>query len=199
MKAASIGHALRRGTVHAIVGLAAATALFFLPRLVVLAALTAVTATFLFLEATRLRVPFLKQCFTVWLAPFLRPEEESKFTGCSYLLVGCLVTGLAFPRDIASLAIAFLSLGDPVATVVGVWKGDTRLWGKSVEGNIACLVVCLLIAILVANILENPPPLVAIAGAIFAAVFQALPLRLNDNLTIPLGSALAMMVMSVLG
>ncbi|GAI06960.1 unnamed protein product [marine sediment metagenome] len=51
---------------------------------------------------------------------------------------------------------------------------------------------------LVATILENQPLVVTIAGAVLATLFQALPPRLNDNLTIPLGSAAAMIVISIL-
>jgi len=51
---------------------------------------------------------------------------------------------------------------------------------------------------LVATILENRPLIVAVAGAVFATLFQTLPPRLNDNLTILLGSAVAMIVISIL-
>ena len=197
MEFVSIRHALRRGTFHAVVGSTPAIALFIFPRSAVLAALAVVTAVFLSLEAARLCIPSLKEWSSVWFAPLLRQEEKSKLTGSSYLLIGCLITVLAFPQDIASLAILFSSLGDPAATVIGIWKGHTRLWDKSVEGNIACLLVCLLIGTLVATILENPPLMVAIVGAILATLFQALPSRLNDNLTIPLGSAIGMMVISI--
>lgn len=198
MESVSIRHTLRRGTFHAVVGSASVTALFFFPWVAVLATLAAVTAVFLSIEAARLCIPSLKEWFSAWFAPLLRKGEESKLTGSSYFLIGCLITVLAFPQDIASLAILFLSLGDPAATVVGIWKGHTRLWGKSVEGNIACLLVCLFIGTVVATILENPPIMVAIAGAIVATLFQALPPQLNDNLTIPLGSAVGMMVISIL-
>ena len=198
MESVSIHHAARRGAFHAVIGLAAVAALFFLPRLTVLVALAVVTAGFLSLEAARLCVPSLNKCFSIWFASLLREEEKSKLTGSSYFLIGCLITVLAFHQDIATLAILFLSLGDPAATVVGMWKGCIRLWGKSIEGNIACLIVCLCVGIPVATILENLTLTVAIVGAVFATLFQALPLRLSDNLTIPLGSAVAMMVASIL-
>jgi dolichol kinase len=109
--------------------------------------------------------------------------------------LGSLVTVLVFPPDIASLAILFLALGDPAATIVGTWKGQTRFWGKSLEGNIACLVACLLVAVVVVTARDYPPLLAAVVGAFVATVFGALPLRINDNITIPFGSALAMLLM----
>jgi dolichol kinase len=197
MESTSIRQALSRGAFHAVLGLAFAAALLLLPRLLVLAALAVATVGFLIFEATRLRIPSLRRWFSAWFAPLLRKEEEDKLTGSSYFLIGCLITALAFPQHIAALAILFLSFGDPTATVVGIWKGRKKLWGRSVEGDIACLIACILIGILVAVILKNPSLIVALVGAIFATLFQALSLRLNDNLTIPLGSAAAMMLASI--
>lgn len=188
-----VQHALIRGAFHAAIGLVAATLLLLYPQLIVLSVLAAATIAFLCLEAARLRTPRLNQYFANWFTPLLRKEEENKLTGSSYFLIGSLVTALLFPRDIALLAILFLSFGDPAASVVGAWKGRIKLWNKTIEGDIACLVVCLLIGILAAVILKNPPLLVAIVGAIIATVFQALPLRLNDNITIPLTSAAGML------
>jgi glycerol-3-phosphate acyltransferase PlsY len=128
----------------------------------------------------------------------LRDEEKNRLTGISYSLVGFLITALAFERDIAILAILFLSLGDSAATVVGVWKGRILLWGRSNEGSVACLAICFSVGLPVANVLENLTLPVAIAGAVFATIFQALPIRVNDNLTIPIGSALVMLVTSVI-
>ena len=88
--------------------------------------------------------------------------------------------------------------GDSTATVVGVWKGRIRLWARSIEGNVTCLAVCFSVGLPVANVLENLTLQMAIVGAVFATIFQALPLRVNDNLTIPIGSALAMLVTSII-
>ena len=109
-------------------------------------------------------------------------------------MAGCLLTVLVFPREIAALAIVFLALGDPAAAVVDAWKGNARLWRKSLWGDLACIAVCLLAATLVAIFFREPRLAVAITGGIFAGIFQAVPLRLNDNLTIPIGSALAMAI-----
>lgn len=191
-------HTLYRGLFHIIAGSLPAIALLFFPRFWVQIGLTAATILFLSFEAARLRIPSLNKWFSTWAAPLLRQEEHHKFTGSSYLLVGYLITALVFPQDIATLAILFASLGDPVATIVGVWKGRIRIWNKSIEGNIACFLVCLFIGFLVAIARGNPPLTIAIPGALIATLFQALPLRLNDNLTISIGSAAAMVIIRIL-
>ncbi len=193
-----VQHALIRGVFHAAIGLVVTTLLLLYPRLIVLSALAAATVAFLCLETARLRLPRLKQYFANWFTPLLRKEEDNKLTGSSYFLIGSLITALLFPREIALLAILFLSFGDPAASVIGAWKGHIELWDKTVEGNIACLVICLLIGTLAAVILKNPPLLVTIVGAFIATLFQAMPLRLNDNITIPIASAAGMLATSLL-
>lgn len=198
MERMSLRRTLYRGLFHIIAGSLPAIALLVLPRLWVQIVLATVTILFLLFEVARLRLPALNKRFSAWLAPLLRTEEQHKFTGASYLLVGYLVTVLVFPQNIAMLAVLFASLGDPVATMIGTWKGRNKIWGKSIEGTMACLLVCLAIAVIVATTISKPPLLVAIAGAIIATVLEVLPLRLNDNLTISIGSAAAMMLVSVL-
>lgn len=180
------------------VGLTIVAALCILPWLIMVGLLSLATVALLSLDAARLRVPSFRHRCSVWLASFLRKEEERKLTGASYFLLGSLVTVLAFPPGIASLAILFLTLGDPAATIIGIWKGRVRFWNKSLEGDIACFAVCLLVAVLVVVVRGSPKLLAAIAGAFIATIFEALPLRLNDNLTIPFGSALAMLLVNML-
>lgn len=189
-------HALIRGGFHAAGGLVIAILLHIYPRLTALCTLTAATAAFLCLEITRLRLPTLNQYFLSWFTPLLRKQESSKLTGSSYFLIGSLATAILFPREIAFLAILFLSFGDPAASIVGAWRGRIKLWDKTVEGSIACLVVCLLIASMAAFIFKSPPPIVIVVGAFFATIAQLLPLSLNDNITIPLASATTMLLTS---
>ena len=187
-------HVLARGVIHVSLGFAFVIALLLFSKLIVVLAIVVLTVAFLSLEFARFRLPNLRQWINRHLALFIRREEDSRLMGASYFLIGSLITVAAFPREIASLAIVFLALGDPVATAVGRWRGRVRLWDKTVEGNLACLVVCLVAGGLTASILEKPQFVVAIVGAVFASLFQALPLPLNDNLTMPVGGALSMAV-----
>lgn len=199
MELMSLRRTRYRGLFHITAGSLPAIALLVLPRLWAQIGLTIVTILFLLFEVARLRLPSLNQWFATWSAPLLRLEEQHRFTGASYLLVGYLVAVLVFPQDIAMLAVLFASLGDPAATIVGTWKGNNKMvWGKSIEGTVACLLVCLAIGVIVATTINKPPLLVAIAGAIIATLLEALPLRLNDNLIISIGSAAVMMLVSVL-
>lgn len=198
MKSLSLRHALRRGAFHAFIGSALGLALFFSPQVAVVVGLAAVTAIFLSFEVMRLGLPSLNRWFVRWFAPLLRREEGTGLTTSSYFLAGCMITVLAVPKHIAVPAILFVALGDPAATAIGLWKGHIRPWRRSVEGHIACLVVCLLVGSLLACTLEGLSLTVAIVGAVSATLFEALPIPLDDNFTIPVGSAAAMVITSLL-
>ncbi|HEX79307.1 MAG TPA: hypothetical protein G4O19_04035 [Dehalococcoidia bacterium] len=198
MRLANIRHAVKRGIFHAVAGLFVILVLYFLPYITFVVTLAIVTGIFLSFELVRLRIDAINKWFISWFGFLMRDEEKNKLTGSSYSLLGFLITVLAFDRDIAILAILFVSLGDPVATVVGIWKGRIVLWGRSIEGNIACFVVCLTMGLLATKILDNLTFPMIVIGAIFATVFQAVPQKVNDNLTIPIGSALAMLVTKII-
>jgi dolichol kinase len=198
VRKSSVRGALPRAAFHAAVGIAIAAFLFILPRLAVEITLGVITAALIALELVRLRIPAFRKRFAAWFAPLLRKEEDSTMTGSSYYLIGCLVSVLAFPREIAVPALLFLSLGDPAATIIGTWRGRVRFRGKSLEGDLACFAVCLAVAAAVNAVLHGPSLAVAFTGAVFAAIFQAMPLPLNDNLTIPVFSGLSMIITGML-
>ena len=189
---------LFRAAVHGMVGIVSALAILLFSRGWVLLALVFVTSVFLFFDITRLRMPIFNTWFTKWFALVIREEERIRLTHASYFLLGCLLTALVFPREIASLAILFAALGDPAANVVGTWKGYTKFWTKSIEGSLACLIVCVIVGMAVVIFTGRPVMVVAVMGAIFAMIFELLPLRLNDNITMPIGSASIMMVFALL-
>jgi len=193
----SVRESWKRGAFHATVGLAVAIALAFLPRFAGLVALAAITAAFLFFDVARLYIPSLNRLFLRWFRPFVRPREGTGITSASYFIVACLIAALAFPWHIAVTAILFLALGDPAATVVGLWKGRIGMWGRTLEGHAACFIVCGLVAVVAASVWQDLTLPVAIVGAAAATLLQALPLPLNDNLTIPLGSAVVMRLVAL--
>jgi glycerol-3-phosphate acyltransferase PlsY len=184
-----------RTFIHIGSGLGCAALVFFLPDKVSLVALLVFFLVFGVLELLRLRgYPAVLRVYV----NFAREQEAGRLTGAFYFFLGCLLTALLFPAPIAALAILYLSLGDPAATLVGGWIGKTRIWGKSLEGLLACLGVCAAAGMAVSGLGRTPLMLVALAGAATAGLLEVLPLKINDNLTIPLGSALVMGAMGLL-
>ncbi|MFQ6121561.1 MAG: diacylglycerol/polyprenol kinase family protein [Dehalococcoidales bacterium] len=172
-------------------------AALFLPRLVLLVALGAVTFVFVAFEFLRLRAPGINRWFCLFFQPLLRGDEASRLTGASYILIASLVAFLVFPRDIAVLALCFLAVGDAVATIVGKYIGKKRLLGKTLEGDIACFASCLVIGLVFYHAGFSIRWLTTLAGSVSATIVEAVPLPINDNLTIPLFAGLVMTVMQL--
>ena len=126
-----IGNSLSRGLFHICGCLACPVAALFLPRVVLLSSLGAVTFIFLGFEWLRLRVPAVNKWFLTYFKILLREEERSRLTGASYVLISSLIAFLAFPRDVAIVALSFLAVGDALGTIIGTRLGRRNLFGKT--------------------------------------------------------------------
>ena len=124
-------------------------------------------------------------------------KRSITLNGASYLFIASLVAFLVFPRDIAVLALSFLAIGDPVATIVGKRIGKRKLLGKTLEGDSASFVSCLAVGFVFYYAGLDIPLLTILAGSVSAAIVEAIPLPINDNLTMPLLSGVVMTVRQI--
>jgi dolichol kinase len=143
------------------------------------------------LEAVRLR----NSAFNHWLigrfSGIHREKEIHRPSGIFWTLAGCFLTVLFVPeRDIVIAAMLYLTVGDGVAGFVGRTWGRVRVGTKSVEGSLACFVGAWTVGALVLVPAGGRPEI--LLGAILVAVLEALPFPLDDNLTIPFLSGLAL-------
>lgn len=186
---------LKRGLFHVFGILSVVVAALFLPRTVLLIVLGAVTLIAFALELIRLKVPAVNRWFLSFFKPLLRKEEASRLTGTGYSLAGALIAFLVFPRDIAVLAVSFLAVGDPMATIVGKHIGKTRLLGKkTLEGDLACFVSCIIAGFIGYFAGLDISWLAVLLGSLGATIAEAVPLPINDNLILPLFAGLVMVV-----
>lgn len=140
------------------------------------------------IEVFRLNHPRSRNLFRHFFGELLRNHEDASLLGSTYLLIACLLSIHLFPKPIAVLALSFLIVGDTVAAIVGKSIGRVRIFGKTLEGSLACLAVCFGITLFLPEI----PFHVAIVGALVATLFELLPIPLDDNFRIPLSAGFAM-------
>jgi dolichol kinase len=161
----------------------------------------------LVVDSARMENPELKNRFYKVFGTHLRDEEASKLTGASYLLTSSVVAIAIFPKEIAFFAISYLVIGDTCASFVGLKLGkrkiaDTR---KTVEGLIGCFLGCAIYGIafyflVFKNVFafHNRNPQLAIimilVGALVASITESTNLHINDNITIPIISGIAMSI-----
>lgn len=122
---------------------------------------------------------------------FLRAEERLKESSMIPYVMGILLTILSFPKPLALIAISVLALADPISAIVGILFGKHH-WvkEKSVEGSMAFFFVSLFCAMSIL-LYTAPNPWWILLGTSFlislaVSAFEMLPLKLDDNLTIPL-------------
>lgn len=155
-------------------------------RIDVLTILAPFLVAFLIFDIVRLRNPQLNTKFTDTFSPFLHEYEKKQFNASTYFLISSFVAILVFPKDIAVIALCFLAFGDTMASFVGTTIGRIRVFDKTLEGSIACFLMCFVIAFLVFDVR------ISCVGALVATLVELLPLRIDDNLLIPIVSGLAM-------
>jgi len=134
------------------------------------------------------------------LRSILREHEHKQLTGGCYFALGCTLCIAVSPPSVAMASILFLVLGDMSAAIIGVsFGGDAlgklrlgREGKKSLEGSLAMFFVCFIIGCTIfphVRLREYP----VFWGALVATLTELHePLRLNDNLTIPFFSSIAM-------
>lgn len=101
---------------------------------------------------------------------------------------------------IAAIAWAMLAFGDGVATLAGKtmriaslpWNRD-KSWG----GLVACFLASAAAGVAVAYWMDFRAPVPVILAALAAAIVESLPLRVDDNITVPVASAVTLVVAGI--
>ena len=181
-----------RKAIHFLVALCPAMAAINKPFTVVFLLIGTLGYTLMeHLRLSGVRVPIVSSITSI----VSRPRDKGRFVlGPVTLGFGALLALLLYPSVAAAIAIYALAFGDGVASLIGKYFGNLRpafLFGKSIEGSIACFAVVLIAAYAVSGSIP-----VALAAAFTAAIVEAMPLKDYDNLAIPV--TVGMMVQLVL-
>jgi len=123
-----------------------------------------------------------------------RPREKKHFElGPITLGLGAFLSLLLYSPLIASIAIYALAFGDSIACLAGKLFGRLKpafLFGKSIEGSLACFAVVFLTSYLVSSNIR-----ISLISAVIAMLVESLPLEDFDNLVLPLAVGLAVHLM----
>lgn len=145
-------------------------------------------------DLLRLRNHQFNSQFMQFFSAFIRRTEVDKFNGSTFLCLAFFAVILFFSRPVAIAAMFFLSLGDAAAELSGKNFGRIRIFQKSLEGFLGFFFVAFVTAWLLFFDWR-----VAFLGGVAAALAELFSFELDDNLTVPLGSATALwLVVTVL-
>lgn len=125
----------------------------------------------------------------------LRRHEWRDFTGATYLIFSSMLCVAFFEPTIAFCAMAFVSIGDTFAAMIGLNFGKRKFLGmsKSLEGSMACFV-----STLIFGLFFLPNPVIAVGGALTASLAELWDIPVDDNVKIPLISGLAMSLLRII-
>ncbi len=122
---------------------------------------------------------------------FLERKAEKKlfmrYAGAMYFFLAAAAVIFIFPIEVASIAIAVLSLGDGFSALVGGMWGRHKLSfnkAKSWEGALAFFIASL------AGTMYLTTPWVALMVSLLGTIVELLPIKVDDNLSVPIVVAL---------
>ena len=126
----------------------------------------------------------------------VRAEEQVRESAMTPYAIAVLLTILTVPKPAALIAIYTLAIADPAAAVVGISWGRHKIGpDRSLEGSLTFFVATLAIAVFVLGATTGAPTVaivvMAFLIALAATACELLPLRIDDNLTIPLAVGFA--------
>lgn len=148
----------------------------------------------LVIEFYRLWMKSFAHTFYHFFGMILRRHELRDFTGATYMLFSAMFCVAFYEPLIAFCAMAYLSIGDTFAALVGMtWgKRKFRNSNKSLEGSLACFV-----STFIFGLLAIPNPWLALIGALSATGAELLKIPVDDNIKIPIISGLALTLASI--
>lgn len=174
---------IRRKLVH-LSSLAIPVVVWYFPRLAVLWILGGALTASVAVDALRHVLPLDARGWR-HLAALFRPKERGTLSGSSFLLLAAWLLIFFFSRAVAVLVLTYVVVGDVAAALVGRRFGRHRIFGKSWEGTVAFFLGCLLSSPFIPGL----PVWAKLGAAAVAALIELLPLKLDDNLTVPLATA----------
>jgi len=143
-------------------------------------------------DRVRIAYPEVVARYAPWVNRLLvRAEEQVRESAMIPYAIAVLLTILTVPKAAAIVAVYTLAIADPLAAVVGIRWGRRRVaLNRSLEGSAAFFAATLVIAAVVLGKGADGSALAiggaAVTIALAAAGCELLPLRIDDNLTIPL-------------
>jgi phytol kinase len=145
------------------------------------------------IEMFRLERPTVKRIFHKLFGLLLRRHEMRDFTGATYMMVSSVLCVAFLDPTICFCSLAFLSIGDTFAAIIGMPFGKRKIGGtkKSLEGGIACYCSTFIFGLFFLH------PLMACAGALATTFSEILDIPIDDNIRIPLSAGIVMSIVSI--
>lgn len=137
-------------------------------------------------DLLRANVNKLQQLYENYFGKLTRESEKrDHFNGATFLFIGFSASIILFEQHIAIMAMLLLALADSFAAIIGKTYGTHGKFGKTYTGSLAFFAIAMLITnLFYADFKVN------LLISILVTIIEFLPIRINDNLLIPISSGL---------
>jgi dolichol kinase len=192
-------HEVVRKAIH-LFSLSIPTIYFFISKQFAIVLLVPITAAFISIDMARYYNSSIAQWFYHWFGWLLRRHEtdvsKKRLNGASNVLISSLLCVLLFPKIIAINAITILIISDTTSALVGRRFGRHRFLAKSLEGSLGFFISAVLVVLVAPKIDRLPMEYeIGFIAAAIGTVVEALPIKIDDNLTIPLSVGFSLWVL----
>ena len=126
----------------------------------------------------------------------VREKCEWRYMGAILFFLASGISLLLFPRKIAFISITVLAVGDSFSTIIGVHFGKHKTKinpPKSWEGTLGGIATSFLACLAFTNLIA------AFVASVVGMTAELLPIRINDNLLIPISTGIALWILSIGG
>jgi dolichol kinase len=121
--------------------------------------------------------------------------RQGMITGTTALLISNIIVIAFFNKQVAIVSLVYMLFGDTASAVIGTKYGKVKIGDKSLEGSLAFFITTMVIALIFSQWTGiHIHLIILIFGAIAATITEALPIEINDNLTVALAAAIVMQI-----
>lgn len=185
---------LARRIYHMLGATIIASLYYFLPRKEMLILFVGFTLFCVCVDLFRLKSKKLNDKLLAAFGTFARKSEVNNLTGMTYLTIGVTAVAVIFPKEIVTLALLMLAVGDPISSIFGIMYGKDILVGKkTLQGSIAGFIACTIVALTyfsASGLMEERLILASLVAGLIGAISELTPVfGLDDNFTFPILSS----------
>ena len=121
--------------------------------------------------------------------------RQGMITGTTALLIANIIVIAFFKKQVAIVSLVYMLFGDTASAIIGTKYGKVKIGDKTLEGSLAFFITVMVLALIFHQWTGiRIHLLILIFGAIAATITEALPIEINDNLTVALAAAIVMQI-----
>ena len=187
-----IRHLLKLGALIFPLGLIVA------PEIIIVKMLVVFFGVAVFVDVVRLLIPSLNKKY-LELKTFARIKEERRLSGYSIFLFSALMVISLFSKEIAVISLVFFILSDtfaPFSKMISFLPQQPILGHKTIAGAIVIFAISLVAGLFIQSLTPLVLPIsTVLMGALIVAILDHFSFVLDDNILVPLGSAILLSVL----